>query len=83
MSDSIYVDNAGDDPNFKIALMVYLVKCPKCERKVFVSLPLIGTQHHMSPTIICVDCFDFESAEPFLSKLSAEDLEKIKSFKSK
>jgi len=48
--------------NAGISLMGHLLKCTKCGRKIAMQVGLIGTVHHVQPSVTCGECLDIDQA---------------------
>jgi hypothetical protein len=50
--NTFYIPDAGDD----VTLAGHKTRCPKCNRKILVQLPLFGAPHHFDAMAVCAEC---------------------------
>lgn len=59
--DNFYIPAKYNNQNLEqYASMGHLLKCHKCEKKILVSLGLIGTPHHIGISATCAECLEID-----------------------
>jgi len=59
---TFYIDNVSNMPSWPIGLLGYLLACPKCGKKIIVETTLNGSNHNMSMSAICADCWELNES---------------------
>lgn len=54
---TFYIPNVGDG----VALAGHKTNCRKCNKKIFVQLPLFGIPHHFDALAVCGECLDIDA----------------------